>query len=48
MSDMIKTKATFADYMAMPESNQIVELIDGEIIVKIELLQHVPQVLYVD
>jgi len=33
MSDMIKTKATFADYIALPESNQITELIDGEIIV---------------
>jgi Uma2 family endonuclease len=40
MSDMIKAKVTFADYMAMPESNQIVELIDGEIIVNPPLDVH--------
>jgi Uma2 family endonuclease len=28
-----RTKATFTDYAAMEESNQIIELIDGEIIV---------------
>jgi Uma2 family endonuclease len=28
-----KTRVTFADYAAMPETNQIVELIDGEIVV---------------
>lgn len=40
MSDMTKTKATFADYAALPESNQIVELIDGEIIVNPPLDVH--------
>ncbi len=40
MSDMIKTKATFADYAALPESNQIIELIDGEIIVNPPLDAH--------
>lgn len=33
MSDMVKTRATFAEYAVLPESNQIVELIDGEIVV---------------
>jgi Uma2 family endonuclease len=33
MAEMIKTRATFADYQALPETNQIVELIDGEITV---------------
>ncbi|MBL8154199.1 MAG: Uma2 family endonuclease [Anaerolineae bacterium] len=27
-----KTRSTFADYQALPETNQIVELIDGEIV----------------
>lgn len=40
MSDMIKTKATFADYAALPESNGIIELIDGEIIVNSSLDVH--------
>lgn len=40
MSDMIKTKTTFADYAALPESNQIVELIDGEVIVHPPLDAH--------
>jgi Uma2 family endonuclease len=40
MSDMTKTKATFADYVALPESTQIVELIDGEIIVNPPLDAH--------
>jgi len=40
MSDMIKTRATFADYTALAESNQIVELIDGEIIVNPPLDVH--------
>ncbi|MBA3867671.1 MAG: Uma2 family endonuclease [Anaerolineae bacterium] len=40
MSDMTKTKSTFADYVALPESSQIVELIDGEIIVNPPLDVH--------
>lgn len=34
------TKKTFADYAALPESNQIIELIDGEIIVASVLNAH--------
>ena len=30
---MLKTKSTFADYAALAESSQIIELVDGEIIV---------------
>ncbi len=40
MSDMTKTSATFADYAALPETNQFVELIDGEIIVNPPLDVH--------
>ncbi len=40
MSDMVKTKAIFDDYAALPETNQIVELIDGEIIVNPPLDSH--------
>jgi Uma2 family endonuclease len=40
MSDMIKTKTTFEYYAALPETNQIVELIDGEIIVNPPLDAH--------
>lgn len=40
MSDMIKTKTTFAEYAALPESNQNIELVDGEIIVNPPLDAH--------
>ncbi len=36
----VKTRTTFADYTALPESNQIVELIDGEIVVNPPLFRH--------
>jgi Uma2 family endonuclease len=32
MEMLVKTRLTFADYAAMPETNQIVELIDGAIV----------------
>jgi Uma2 family endonuclease len=35
-----KVKSTFADYDAMPETNQIVELMDGEIVVTSPLDVH--------
>jgi Uma2 family endonuclease len=35
-----KTRVTFAEYAAMPETNQIVELIDGEIVVNPPLDKH--------
>ena len=49
MSDMIKTKATFADYAALPETNQLIELIDGEIIVNppLDIHQDVLGIIYV-
>jgi len=40
MVEIPKTKTTFADYTALPESNQIIELIDGEIVVNPPLDQH--------
>ncbi len=40
MSDMIKTKTTFAEYASLPESNQIIELIDGEVILNPPLDAH--------
>lgn len=40
MAEVIKTRATFADYKALPETNQIVELIDREIIVNPPLDLH--------
>ncbi|MEZ4668014.1 MAG: Uma2 family endonuclease [Anaerolineae bacterium] len=40
MAEMIKTRATFADYQALPETNQIVELIDGEIVMNPSLDLH--------
>lgn len=40
MVEMIRTRAKFADYRALPETNQIVELIDGEIIVDAPLDSH--------
>ena len=40
MSEMTKTKATFPDYTVLPETNQIIELIDGEIIVNPPLDAH--------
>ncbi len=36
----VKTRTTFAEYTALPESNQIVELIDGEIVVNPPLFRH--------
>lgn len=36
----VKTRTTFAEYAALPESNQIVELIDGEIVVNPPLDRH--------
>lgn len=36
----IKTQVTFAEYAALPESNQIIELIDGEIVVNPPLDVH--------
>ncbi len=36
----VKTRTTFAEYAALPESNQIVELIDGEIVVNPPLFRH--------
>lgn len=33
MDAQVKTRVTFAEYDALPETNQIVELIDGEIVV---------------
>jgi Uma2 family endonuclease len=35
-----KIQVTFAEYAAMPETNQIVELIDGEIVVNPPLFRH--------
>lgn len=35
-----KTRSTFADYRALPETNQIVELIDGEIVVNPPYFRH--------
>ena len=40
MEAAIKTRATFADYDALPETNQIVELIDGEIVMNAPLDKH--------
>ena len=40
MVEIPKTKTTFADYTALPESNQIIELSDGEIVVNPPLDQH--------
>ena len=36
----VKTRTTFAEYAALPESNQIVELINGEIVVNLPLFRH--------
>ncbi len=36
----VKTRTTFADYAALPESNQIVELIDWEIVMNPPLFRH--------
>src|SRR4051794_9355716 len=36
----VKTRTTFVEYAALPESNQIVELIDGEIVVNPPLFRH--------
>lgn len=36
----VKTRMTFEEYAALPESNQIVELIDGEIVVNPPLFRH--------
>lgn len=36
----VKTRTTFAEYAALPESNQIVELIDGEIVMNPPLFRH--------
>ncbi len=36
----VKTRITFAEYAALPESKQIVELIDGEIVVNAPLDRH--------
>lgn len=35
-----KTRVTFEEYMALPETNQIVELIDGEIVVNAPVDKH--------
>ncbi len=40
MDMLVKTRLTFADYAAMPETNQIVELIDGEITVNPPNFRH--------
>jgi len=40
MDTPVKTRTTFAEYAALPESNQIVELIDGEIVVNPPLDRH--------
>ena len=40
MADMDKIRLTVADYLAMPETNQIVELIEGEIIVSPPVDRH--------
>src|SRR3954468_10778033 len=36
----VKTRTTFVQYDALPESNQLVELIDGEIVVNPPLFRH--------
>lgn len=40
MVPQAKTRVTFAEYAALPETNQIVELIDGEIVVNPPLFRH--------
>lgn len=40
MDMLVKTRTTFADYDALPETNQIVELIDGEIVMNPPLYKH--------
>jgi Uma2 family endonuclease len=40
MSAQAKTRVTFEEYAALPETNQIVELIDGEIVVNPPLYKH--------
>lgn len=40
MDTPAKTRVTFEEYAALPETNQIVELIDGEIVVNPPLYKH--------
>jgi Uma2 family endonuclease len=40
MDTPVKTRTTFAEYAALTESNQIVELIDGEIVMNPPLFRH--------
>src|SRR5215475_6232123 len=40
MDILVKTRTTFAEYDALPETNQIVELIDGEIVMNPPLFRH--------
>ncbi len=40
MDTPAKTRVTFEEYAALPETNQIVELIDGEIVVTPPLYKH--------
>lgn len=40
MDAVAKIRVTFADYDALPETNQIVELIDGEIVVNPPVFKH--------
>ncbi len=40
MDAQVKTRVTFAEYDALPETNQIVELIDGEIVVNPPNFRH--------
>jgi Uma2 family endonuclease len=40
MISQTKTRVTFADYDALPETNQIIELIDGEVVVNPPVFRH--------
>lgn len=40
MDTPVRTRMTFAEYSALPEINQIVELIDGEVVMNPPLFRH--------
>lgn len=40
MDMLVKTRTSFADYDALPETNQIVELIDGEVVMNPPVDKH--------
>ena len=40
MDTTVRTRTTFTEYSALPETNQIVELIDGEIVMNPPLFRH--------